>query len=497
MPITEFVQDDGLVKALRKGVKAMKDRRSSDPLSWFYQAAIHGVTDDRIKEEAKKDPDVEKVDAKKYWNQCPHFGQSSANFLPWHRGYTYHFERVLRLHTELDDFSLPYWNYNDVSNDRRFPKVWGIQYLDGDLQNDKPDNINPLHLEERDFYFCTYQHPLTDKVPLLKLTDDAVDITLPMKTDVFFGETEQEGLGGGIADTNAGTRGLLESYPHDQIHRSVGGIIGECAGAMATPPTAGFDPVFCVHHTNIDWLWVQWACMPGKTWGKLPPQSWFDEKPWFFFDETGKEVNEPRRTYFDHRALGIRFKYEDMNCTPLSLPLVIASANEAAAFRRNAERIAASDAAIEASPLRPTIVDVEPSMKSALGSHVNRFTTMSSSEIAGSRQRIFLRFADIAAGKLTTVGYDIHVARKGTADLKRTDPGFVGSINLFVHSMAGMATPQERDVTRALANVGGSLEDLAIVLVPYPLTETVDTGVPQLRSAPLVIRGVEFRIVEY
>jgi hypothetical protein len=123
MPLDEFVQHADLVTALRKGVTAMKARKPSDPLSWFYQAAIHGVTDERVQEAAKSDPAVLQVSAAKYWNQCPHNGQNSANFLPWHRGYTYYFERILRLHTEIDTFSLPYWNYIPHNN-RKFPEVY-------------------------------------------------------------------------------------------------------------------------------------------------------------------------------------------------------------------------------------------------------------------------------------------------------------------------------------------------------------------------------------
>src|SRR4051812_42348388 len=48
LPLDEFVQDSQLLAALRKGVKAMKQRKPSDPLSWFYQAAIHGVTEDAV-----------------------------------------------------------------------------------------------------------------------------------------------------------------------------------------------------------------------------------------------------------------------------------------------------------------------------------------------------------------------------------------------------------------------------------------------------------------
>src|SRR5713101_895868 len=49
MPLDEFVQSASLLSALRKGVTEMKKRKPSDPLSWFYQAAIHGVTDEAIK----------------------------------------------------------------------------------------------------------------------------------------------------------------------------------------------------------------------------------------------------------------------------------------------------------------------------------------------------------------------------------------------------------------------------------------------------------------
>jgi len=101
------VQSSVLLGALRKGVKAMKQRKASDPLSWFYQAAIHGVTDNAIADAAKDDSNVANVFKKRYWNQCPHDGENSANFLPWHRGYTYYFEQILRMHTEEAIFSPP------------------------------------------------------------------------------------------------------------------------------------------------------------------------------------------------------------------------------------------------------------------------------------------------------------------------------------------------------------------------------------------------------
>jgi len=82
MPLHEFVRGADLLAALVRGVRAMKARKPSDPLSWFYQAAIHGVPDVMIDAAAVADSGVRDVDRAKYWNQCPHFGKHSANFPP-------------------------------------------------------------------------------------------------------------------------------------------------------------------------------------------------------------------------------------------------------------------------------------------------------------------------------------------------------------------------------------------------------------------------------
>jgi len=498
LPVDEFANTPELVAALRKGVKAMKQRKPSDPLSWFFQAAIHNAADARIAQAAKDDPNIANVDVKKYWNQCPHFGQNSANFLPWHRGFVFYFERILRMHTERDDFSLPYWNYNDPTNDRKFPKIYGIQYLDGNLNNNDPENMNPLWDEQRDFYFTTYQHPLTDKLPLLALTDQAVDATAAMASPVFFGETEQTGFGGGIADDDPSTRGLAESSPHDQIHRAVGGVIGSLAGDMADPHTAAFDPVFSVHHTNMEWLWVQWSGKPGKSWGKLPPQTWFDERPWFFFDEHGNEINEPRRTYFDHQALGIRFKYEDPNLTPLSLPTLVASAPVAAlaALRKpqiSPEPFATSDLAVTAAPTGRTSVALANGLGNA---RVTEFAARLGRPQATNApaERLIVRLKEIEVSTVTSVGFDVHLTAKPDADLVRSAPSFIGSINVFNHRHhPGMPVSQDLDASRAVAEGGGSVAGLSLVFVPYPLLKVIETGAPYVRSPPLTVRGIELR----
>jgi hypothetical protein len=503
MPLEEFVQIARLLAALRKGVQAMKARKPSDPLSWFYQAAIHGVTSDAVAKAAADDPGVDAVFQKRYWNQCPHFGENSANFLPWHRAYTHHFEKVLRMHGEEDDLSLPYWNYTEKAN-RKFPKEFGIEHLDGNLNNDKPDNINPLYLKERDFYFTGYEHPFATGLPLLELSDSAVDISLPMGADVFFGETEREGLGGGIADEDPSTRGLLESYPHDQIHRAVGGIVGDTVGAMATPPTAAFDPIFSVHHSNIDRLWAEWACKPGKKWGKLPSSYWFNERAWFFYDTDGKVVNEPRKAYFDYRALGVRFKYEDPNCKPLALPDVGKDPLEYVASKASGVMLVAEGTEpFTVLSVQRSVVPLAPEARKRLSDPVKSLKAPAKD----ADQRLILRLQGVQLGTVRGTGFDVHVTITPHADLSRSDKSFVGSIALFRHGSHGAGAHQHAadaddamtesfDVSKAAAAVdNANLEGLSVVLVPYYLLAASGKGAMFPTDSSLKVGKLDFLLL--
>ena len=61
------------------------------------------------------------------------------------------------------------------------------------------------------------------------------------------------------------TNGSIESLPHNVIHGVIGGVApGEDPndwrnfGLMSMPMTAALDPIFWLHHANIDRLWSVW-----------------------------------------------------------------------------------------------------------------------------------------------------------------------------------------------------------------------------------------------
>jgi hypothetical protein len=291
LPLSEFAKNPKLVDALRRGVQAMRDRRGSDPKSWFWQCAVHAYSDEIYQQARAHDPAVAKVDRRKYWKQCPHFGQASANFLIWHRAYLYHFERILRDASGEPELAMPYWNY-DEAGQRGFPELFAAPFLDRDKKVP-----NPLHHPNREQGFVK---------GLFTLSETVCEAAHAREAPQFFSEPGVTGFAGDLL-TEGTKPGAIEQRPHNDLHVAVGGVVGSASGAMADVPTAAFDPVFWIHHANIDRLWRQWAASPGKAWGPLPPEEWFDEAPWVFIDADGSEVRRPRRFYLDPDNLPVAY----------------------------------------------------------------------------------------------------------------------------------------------------------------------------------------------
>ena len=249
-----------------RAVGALWDLPIADRRSWRYLGAIHGVDlepsgwrgqgligpQDRL-------PPARERNA--VWDQCQHAGWY---FLPWHRGYLAAFEAIVaRTVKDLNgpsDWKLPYWNYFDATNPdaRRFPKAF--------TEPTMPDGTgNPLAWWARS--------------PTLMLTTALVgaDITLEaMAMTTFTAQPGAAGLGGsptGFAQFGPnGGAGAIESDPHNVIHVMVGGF----GGYMSDPNYAALDPLFWLHHCNIDRLWAAWLEDSGNTqengadWGDGP-----------------------------------------------------------------------------------------------------------------------------------------------------------------------------------------------------------------------------------
>jgi hypothetical protein len=498
MKLEEFLLDPTRASALKLGVQTMKSRRPSDPTSWFFQAAVHAVSDEAIAEAAAEDPAVAQVDQAKFWNKCPHFGQPSADFLLWHRGYVYYFERILRAASGDSSLSLPYWNYTDPAQ-RVFPAVFA------DPEPDQANNpTNPLFdgRREQAFMFGLYQ-----------LTAGAVSTARAFQENRFFGPTEITGFAGGVSDSNGDTKGFVELSPHDLMHVSVGGLVvdaqgNQVGGLMTSPDTAGLDPVFWVHHCNIDRLWALWECGDQRQWGVVPSSGWLDEAPWFFTDHDGSVANHPRRFFLDRRNFTFTYDSDTPACTALSVrdPIesrvaLIADARmtNAVESRSFVERDAGTRVPVNRAVGPDRQVDLSIPLDSLAAARDRSLKSRIESADPAKPVRIMLEVSEIEMAGVPTVGYDVHVNLRAGEVAARESPSHVGTLSLFRagHSQAAGHPnwTQRFDITDAVRRDDDG-QAIVVSLAPFDLYAPIGDKPRLRRDDQIKIGSVRIILVE-
>ncbi len=297
MSATEFAKDPAKVSALQKGLEKMRANNNANPLSpefrtsFNYWANTHGYfgagpngTDkqayinkrmpDCIKENGKalcdsyykhmqnsivpKDGFTDEV-----WGTCQHSTQTydNLNFLPWHRMMLYFYERTVRKYVG-QDYSLPYWDYyQEKAADGKGLAL--PQLVRGKQTGSLYDQFRTPGLNE-------YISPIDP---------DNASAAQAFKWNEFRAFSLE-----------------LEQQPHGLMHCAVG---GNCTlPDMGFVPIAGLDPVFYMHHANIDRLWQCWLNKKANgqpitlEWAKKNlgmPDSWYNTR-YTFADENGNKV---------------------------------------------------------------------------------------------------------------------------------------------------------------------------------------------------------------
>jgi len=256
-----------------RGVREMQSRKFNDLTSWWFFAAIHAQTmfdnDDPTQPlplgypnwkslpgpPAIPTTDMPTADVmKEYWDQCQH---GTWFFPPWHRGYLYAFENVMRdvinnLPGGPADWTLPYWNYFGPGNQFKMPPAFA--------QLNMPDGSpNPLYVKAR------FGPPGGHGNVFIHVGPTSINQECQRNT-VYTGGNDS----GTSGDYGGGVTGFvnfdqhplfgdLESNPHNGVHNLVGGQFPNGDDAiMANPQLASLDPIFYLHHCNIDRMWAAW-----------------------------------------------------------------------------------------------------------------------------------------------------------------------------------------------------------------------------------------------
>jgi tyrosinase len=162
--------------------------------------------------------DATKPTSWSYWvnvhvNYCPHM---VPYFCAWHRGYLYYFEQQLRIVSGDNSLTLPYWDYYS------YPTI-PQEFLDAATGN-------PLYVSGR------INSNVSSALTLAPFAPSVVNFP---------------------RGTSNSYEASFESAPHNPVHNLIGGWMAD----MQSPT----DPIFYLHHANVDRLWDAWSQQPQTT----------------------------------------------------------------------------------------------------------------------------------------------------------------------------------------------------------------------------------------
>ncbi len=188
---------------LREAISAIFQLPSTDPHSFELIAGLHGSPSPTY---------------------CRH---GSPGFLTWHRAYLVAYETALMC--QRPNVALPYWDWSSKATVGVPAACRNPTYVNRD-----GDTVpNPLYSGPKP---AALGGGMTSRKPSIDSTSFASQAT-----------SAQSALG---ATTFSQFQSQING-PHGSVHVNVG-------GDMSAVSSAGFDPIFYLHHANVDRLWAQW-----------------------------------------------------------------------------------------------------------------------------------------------------------------------------------------------------------------------------------------------
>jgi hypothetical protein len=344
---------DPIISGYKTAVTAMKALPATDQRSWTYQAAIHGTHSGL---------------AKTAWNTCEHH---TYFFWSWHRMYLYYFERIVRKYSGIYGWSLPYWNYSS-STQRQLPAVFR-------------DSTSSLFVPNPN-------RPNVWNTGAASLPAAHVNTTSGMAQVNFY----------------PGASSSLESNPHDNVHVDIGGWMGDIQAAAQ-------DPVFYVHHANMDRLWNLWKAQGGGRVDPLTDNTW-KNTPFTFFDENKTQVTLKGCDVL-RAALQLNYTYEG---EPTQV-------NEYCPIRVFPPWIFQTIELIRW-PGPPVILGGE---RVSIPIDIKGLKQRMLSAAESNDQTLMLRFDDVEAERLPGVVWEVYAGLPAGKESDPEGPYFVGTMTLF------------------------------------------------------------------
>lgn len=487
-------------------VEVMQSRPLADSTSWWYLAAIHGFHGAvwqafGVIDSTEPLPSASVVG--RVWNQCQH---QSWYFLPWHRGYLAAFEQIAREAVVSAggpaDWAVPYWDYSAAHPPaRELPEAFAART--------RPDGSpNPLWVERR-FGSGVTPIEINEQLVSLAALGDPQFTGGPGGVPPGFGGPRTLFHHGPESDS---TNGRLESLPHNVLHTALGGsrpgtdpLDWQNVGLMSMPITAALDPIFWLHHANIDRLWSVWQ----RSNADPTDPNWLDgpaNRAFVMPRSDGTEWTFTARTLQDTSAEPLGYVYDD---EPSIEPAdeVIAAAlprdpeprvREGAAMdaEPTPELIGASDGGVHVEGETPAAIRIDDARAESLRSSPERPVAQDAADGAaddsvGARalraatqaepRRVFIKLEGIH-GASDAALYHVYIDVPADPEHTMQEDRLAGTVSLFGVAAAsdpdgpegGGGLNQVLEITQIVDELNLSGDDLTALDIRFvPVTDAV------------------------
>jgi hypothetical protein len=240
-------------------------------------------------------PKEYQADAEAVWDGCQAHPYNPSNpeqyqqwyFLPWHRLMLYEFEGVIREVLHDDDFTLPYWN---------------------PVTGNEADLVVPAAFRDPGgtLYNGTRWPWVNGGERIDVLYKDWINLDALNETIYIDSPTG-----------NIGFNPRLDLNPHFLTHLALGGDMADFA-------TVGGDPMFYLHHANIDRIWESWNQLGNKN----PTDPKYLNRTFAYGDRSGKRVDLPVSAGDRTEQLGYEYDSYEKPPQPQHLSTEQAAARE-------------------------------------------------------------------------------------------------------------------------------------------------------------------------
>lgn len=427
-----------IVNSYRAGIAAMQALPATNPRSWAYQAAIHGTV---------------MTPVQTAWNTCQH---GNFFFLSWHRMYLYWFEQIVRTMSGDCGWALPYWNYRPTpAGNNATDAAASRRLLPAQFRTPADPVANRLFITNRNAAINNGTGWLSSTI---------CDPANALAQTAFTGPSVNFG------GNNPSGSGQLEIRPHNNVHVAIGGWMGN-------PLTAAQDPIFWLHHANIDRYWNVWLKQGG---GRANPtnNSTWRNRAFTFFRGDGTQVQMTACDILNASAQ-LRYTYQDevLPQVTSSCPLILQPLPSLELIRR---------------PIRIPIP--EPEMVIAEAAPVTRTMDMKAvpaevmrdarNAITARDKNVVLTFGTVEAASQPGAVFEVWVGMEGTPDERTPKVHHIGDISLFAQGIHGTAHGEDSHKASFSFNldpaIGPALarnaSNIRITVVPRDPVETGEGG---------------------